>query len=103
MDFHIGTALAALHDVGNEADDLHFYGGQYGIITRKPSPGWQFTLLDATFEGQSHAAIKEHEAGLTLIRASNQQDADGNLDRSGLCGGAMGKGLTLRGYQWPSR
>ncbi len=69
MDFHIGTALAALHDVGNEAEDLHFYGGQYGIITRKPSPGWQFTLLDATFEGQSQAAIKEHEAGLTLIRA----------------------------------
>jgi hypothetical protein len=39
MDFHIGTGLAALHDVGNEAEDLHFYGGQYGIITRKPSPG----------------------------------------------------------------
>jgi SMP-30/gluconolaconase/LRE-like protein/pectate lyase-like protein len=69
MDFHIGTGLAALHDVGNEAEDLHFYGGQYGIITRKPSPGWQFTLLDAAFEGQGQAAIKEHEAGLTLIRA----------------------------------
>ena len=68
MDFHIGSGLAALHDIGNEAEDLHFYGGQYGIITRKPSPGWQFTLLDSTFEGQSRAAIKEHEAGLTLIR-----------------------------------
>lgn len=69
MDFHIGSGLAALHDVGNEAEDLHFYGGQYGIMTRKPSPGWQFTLLDSTFDGQSKAAIKEHEAGLTLIRA----------------------------------
>jgi sugar lactone lactonase YvrE len=68
MDFHIGSGLAALHDVGNEAEDLHFYGGQYGIMTRKPSPGWQFTLLDSTFEGQSKAAIKEHEAGLTVIR-----------------------------------
>ncbi len=68
MDFHIGSGLAGLHDIGNEAEDLHFYGGQYGIMTRKPSPGWQFTLLDATFEGQSQAAIKEHEAGLTLIR-----------------------------------
>jgi hypothetical protein len=67
MDFHIGSGLAALHDIGNAAEDLHFYGGQYGIITRKPSPGWQFTLLDSTFEGQSIAAIKEHEAGLTLI------------------------------------
>ena len=69
MDFHIGSGLAGIHDAGNEAEDLHFYGGQYGIMTRKPSPGWQFTLLDATFEGQREAAIKEHEAGLTLIRA----------------------------------
>lgn len=68
MDFHIGSGMAALHDVGNEAEDLHCYGGQYGIMTRKPSPGWQFTLLDSTFEGQSVAAIKEHEAGLTLVR-----------------------------------
>ena len=68
MDFHIGSGLAGLHDVGNQAEDLHFYDGQYGIMTRKPSPGWQFTLLDSTFEGQKQAAIKEHEAGLTLIR-----------------------------------
>lgn len=68
MDFHVGSGLAALHDIGNEAEDLHFYGGQYGIMTAKPSPGWQFTLLDSSFEGQSRAAIKEHEAGLTLIR-----------------------------------
>ncbi|WP_334269223.1 glycosyl hydrolase family 28-related protein [Edaphobacter sp. HDX4] len=69
IDFHIGSGLAGIHDAGDEAEDLHFYGGQYGIMTRKPSPGWQFTLLDSTFEGQSKAAIKEHEAGLTLIRA----------------------------------
>jgi sugar lactone lactonase YvrE len=68
IDFHTGSGLAGLHDIGNEAEDLHFYGGQYGIMTRKPSPGWQFTLLDSTFEGQREAAIKEHEAGLTLIR-----------------------------------
>lgn len=52
MDFRIGSGLAGVHDVGNEAEDLHFYGGQYGIMTRKPAPGWQFTLLDSTFEGQ---------------------------------------------------
>ena len=67
MDFRIGSGLAGIHDVGNEAEDLHFHGGQYGIMTRKPSPGWQFTLLDSTFEGQTTAAIKEHEAGLTMI------------------------------------
>jgi sugar lactone lactonase YvrE len=67
MDFHIGSGQAALKDIGNEAEDLHFYDGDYGIITQKPSPGWQFTLLDSTFEGQRKAAIREHEAGLTLI------------------------------------
>jgi sugar lactone lactonase YvrE len=66
IDFHIQSGLTALKDVGNEAEDLHFYGGDYGIITEKPSPGWQFTLLDSTFEDQRKAAISEHEAGLTL-------------------------------------
>jgi len=68
MDFHIGSGLAGIHDGGNVAQDVHFFGGQYGIWTRKPSPGWQFTIVDATFEGQREAAIREHEAGLTLIR-----------------------------------
>ena len=67
MDFHIDSGLGALKDIGNEAEDLHFYGGDYGIVTEKPSPGWQFTLLDSTFEGQRVAAIDEHEAGLTLV------------------------------------
>jgi len=68
MDFHIGSGLAGIHDGGNVVEDAHFYGGQYGIWTRRPSPGWQFTIVDATFEGQREAAIREHEAGLTLIR-----------------------------------
>ncbi|HEY2471478.1 MAG TPA: glycosyl hydrolase family 28-related protein [Terracidiphilus sp.] len=67
MDFWIGSGLAALKDIGNEGEDLHFHGGQYGIVTQRPSPGWQFTLTDSSFEGQSKAAIQEHEAGLTLI------------------------------------
>ncbi len=67
INFHLGSGLAGLKDIGNEAEDLHFYGGQYGIVTEKPSPGWQFTLLDSSFEGQTVAAIREHEAGLTLI------------------------------------
>lgn len=67
IDFHIRSGLAALKDIGNEGEDLHFDGGQYGIVTVAPSPGWQYTLLDSTFEGQSVAAIKEHEAGLTLV------------------------------------
>jgi hypothetical protein len=70
MDFHIGSGLAALTEIGNEAEDLHFYGGRYAILTDKPSPAWQFTLLDSVFEGQREAAVREHEAGLTLVRDS---------------------------------
>ena len=68
MDFHLGSALAGVYQAGNEAEDLRFYGGRYGILTEKTSPAWQFTLIDSVFEGQREAAIREHEAGLTLIR-----------------------------------
>jgi sugar lactone lactonase YvrE/polygalacturonase len=68
MDFHVGSGLAALTEIGNEAEDLHFYGGRYGILTDKTSPAWQFTLIDSVFEGQREAGIREHEAGMTLIR-----------------------------------
>src|SRR5882757_272356 len=68
MDFRIGSGLAGIHEAGNVAEDVHFHGGQYGIWTRTPSPGWQFTVVDGTFEGQRQAAIQERAAGLTLIR-----------------------------------
>jgi len=67
MDFQIGSGLAGVQDAGNEAEDLHFHGGRYGILTRKPSAAWQFTVIDSTFDGQREAAIRENEAGLTLI------------------------------------
>jgi sugar lactone lactonase YvrE len=68
MDFHIGSAHAALEDIGNQASDIHVYGGKYGIITRRTAPVWQFLLMDSSFEGQSEAAIHTMEAGFTLIR-----------------------------------
>jgi Pectate lyase superfamily protein/SMP-30/Gluconolactonase/LRE-like region len=67
MDFHIGSGLAALYQVGNEAEDLHFFGGRYGILTEKTSPAWQFTIIDSAFDGQRESAIREHEVGLTLV------------------------------------
>jgi len=68
MDFHLGSALAGIHEGGNVVEDVHFFGGTHAIWTGKPSPGWQFTLIDCSFEDQREAAILEHEAGLTLIR-----------------------------------
>lgn len=75
MDFHLTSGLASIYQVGNEAEDLHFYGGRYGILTEKTSPAWQFTLIDSIFEEQSEAAIREHEAGLTLIRDTFRNEA----------------------------
>ena len=55
MDFHIGSGLAGLYQVANEAEDLHFYGGRYGILAEKPSPAWQFTLIDSAVRGPARS------------------------------------------------
>lgn len=70
IDFHTGSGLAGVYNVGNIAYDLRFYGGRYGILSEKTSPAWQFTLLDSTFDGQRDAAVREHEAGLTLVNTT---------------------------------
>lgn len=67
IDFHLDSGFAGIYQAGNVAEDLHFYGGRYGIVTEKTSPAWQFTLIDSTFKGQRDAAIREHEVDLTLI------------------------------------
>jgi hypothetical protein len=68
VDVHIGNGKAGLFDVGNEMEDTRFFGGEYGIYTTKPSPGWQFMMVDTYFEGQRKAAIRTQEAGLTIVR-----------------------------------
>ncbi|HVY73725.1 MAG TPA: glycosyl hydrolase family 28-related protein [Puia sp.] len=68
VDIHIGNGKAGLFDVGNEMEDTRFFGGDYGIYTTKPSPGWQFMMTDTYFEGQRKAAIRTQEAGLTIVR-----------------------------------
>jgi sugar lactone lactonase YvrE len=70
MNFQVGTARAAIEDIGNQASDIHVSGGEYGIITKRTAPVWQFLLMDSSFEGQRAAAIKTQEAGFTLIRVN---------------------------------
>ncbi len=67
-DFYIGDGRAGVEKVGNEIDDCRFFGGNYGIITTKPSPSWPFLMIDTYFEGQRKAAISTEEGGLTLVR-----------------------------------
>jgi hypothetical protein len=68
MDFQVGSARAALEDIGNQASDIHIHGGEYGIITKRTAPVWQFLLMDSSFDGQRTAAIQTMEAGFTLVR-----------------------------------
>jgi hypothetical protein len=70
MDFRLGSGFAGIYQAGNVVHNLRFHGGRYGIVTEKPSPAWPFSVVDATFEGQRSAAIREHEAGLTLVNVS---------------------------------
>jgi hypothetical protein len=68
MRFQVGEGRAAVEDVGNGAIDLHIEGGEYGIISVRTAPAWQFLLTDSTFTGQRRAAIHTQEAGMTLVR-----------------------------------
>jgi sugar lactone lactonase YvrE len=70
MDFRIGSGLAAVYQIGNQADHLRFYGGRYGILTENTTPYWPFTILDSVFDGQRDAAIREHLVALTVIRTT---------------------------------
>lgn len=68
MRFQVGSGRAALEDVGNGAHDLQIEGGDYGIISVRTSPAWQFLLMDSSLTGQRRAAIHTQEVGMTLIR-----------------------------------
>lgn len=62
-----GKGKAGLFDVGNEMENVSFYGGDYGIYTTKASPGWPVMLVDAYFEGQRKAALRCQESGLAIV------------------------------------
>lgn len=67
VDIHIGQGKAGIFDVGNEMEDVRFFGGEYGIYTTKTSPSWQMMILNTYFEGQRKAAINTQEGGLTIV------------------------------------
>ncbi len=71
MDFHVGSGLAALTEIGNEAEDLHFFGGRYAITYRRNFAGMAVHTDRFGVPGSAHeSSIREHNVGLTLIRDS---------------------------------
>lgn len=66
-DIHIGSGKAGVYDVGNEMEDMRFFGGEYGIISSRPSPGWPMMMVDTYFEGQRKGAIYSREVGFAIV------------------------------------
>ena len=64
---YIGNGKAGLFDVGNEMENVAFFGGDYGIYTTKSSPGWPVVMVDSYFEGQRIAALRCQESGLAMV------------------------------------
>ena len=65
--FHIGEGYAGIYDLGNEIEDLQFFGGEYGISTSRTSPGWPMMMVDLYFEGQRRAAVLSRNTGMTIV------------------------------------
>jgi len=64
---YTGKGKAGLFDIGNEMENVAFFGGDYGIYTTKASPGWQVMMVDSYFEGQRVAALHCQESGLAMV------------------------------------
>ena len=64
---YIGDGKAGIFNVGNEIENVRFYGGDYGITSNRTSPGWPMMMVDTYFEGQRKAAILSREAGFAIV------------------------------------
>ncbi|MDR3141486.1 MAG: SMP-30/gluconolactonase/LRE family protein [Tannerellaceae bacterium] len=64
---YTGEGKAGIYDVGNEIENVRFYGGDYGITSGRTSPGWPMMMVDAYFEGQRKAAVLSREAGFAIV------------------------------------
>ncbi len=65
--FFIGEGYAGIYDLGNEIEDLKFYGGEYGISSGRTSPGWPMMMIDLYFEGQRKAAVTSRNTGMAIV------------------------------------
>ena len=63
-----GGGFAGMYDAGNEMENVHFEGGEYGIVTTKCSPGWPYMAVDCSFSGQKKAGMYSRELGFTALR-----------------------------------
>jgi hypothetical protein len=65
--FYIGEGYAGIYDLGNEIENLKFYGGEYGISSSRTAPGWPMLMIDCYFEGQRKAAVLSRNTGMSIV------------------------------------
>jgi len=70
MNFKVGSALAAMEDIGNQASHVQITGGKYGILSTRTSPNWQFLLMDSVLQNQTLAGIRTQDVGFCMIRCN---------------------------------
>lgn len=68
MTINIGKGKAGISEVGNELEDVSFFGGDYGIMSGPTSPSWPMAMVDTYFEGQRKAAIQAHNTGYAIVK-----------------------------------
>jgi len=64
---HGGDGYACLSEVGNEMEDVEFFGARYGIESSVTAPSWPMAMVDLYFEGQKEAAILSRNAGMAIV------------------------------------
>ncbi len=67
VNIYAGKGKAGISEVGNELENVRFFGGDYGIIAGQTSPSWPVAMVDTYFEGQRKAAIQCHNTGFAIV------------------------------------
>ncbi|NSW94829.1 MAG: gluconolaconase, partial [Bacteroidales bacterium] len=67
VNIYTGNGKAGISEVGNELENVKFYGGDYGIIAGQTSPSWPVAMVDTYFEGHRKAAIQCHNTGFAIV------------------------------------
>ncbi len=94
MDFQIGSGLAGIHDGGNVAQDVHFYGGKYGIWTRKALAGLAIYRDRRYVRGTARSRDPRTRSRANPDPAAIQECSDGDIHRSSILRRTLGERRT---------
>ena len=92
VEFRIGCGLAGVHEGGNVAEDVRFLGGEYGIWTGTPSPGWQYHARGCLVRRTAARRDPRARGGAHADPSALPQRSDGDRDRSRIARRALGEG-----------